>query len=507
MGGRTAGGTVAIVRRFRRLRALVVGDVMLDSYLEGTASRLCTEGPVPVVRKLAEERSPGGAANVAANLRALGAKVDLVGLVGVDPAAGLLRAALAERGVADAGLVADDRVETLHKLRILADHQYVVRFDEGETSGAGEAARADLMTRFEAAFEQCDVVVISDYRYGAVSDALLERLRALRAKRPVPLVVDSKDLLGFRSVRATVVTPNLLEARLAVDPAGRLDGQIDRSETEVIGRRLLAEIDAEQAAITMAGDGVLLVSRGDPSRHIPAHPVSRANDVGAGDTFTAALALALGAGAPVTTGVEIGVDAAGIAVTRRRTATVGHQELLQRASLRDETGEAGVTGEAGLTQVARALEATRLAGGTVVFTNGVFDILHAGHVRFLRAAKALGDVLVVGVNSDRSARSLPGERRPINGERDRLALVAALDAVDHAVLFDEADPAAIIRSLRPDIHAKGGDYADEPLPESAAVAEVGGRVVILPLAGGPSADEVVERILAQALGSGAGTRR
>lgn len=507
MSGRAGGGTVGIVRRFRRLRALVVGDVMLDSYLEGTASRLCTEGPVPVVRKLAEERVPGGAANVAANLRALGAKVDLVGLVGVDPAAGLLRSALAERGVADAGLVADAGVETLHKLRILADDQYVVRFDEGETSAAGEGARADLVANFEAAFGRCDVVVVSDYRYGAVSDALLERLRALRAERPVPLVVDSKDLLGFRGVGATVVTPNLLEARLAVDPTGRPDGQIDLAGAEAIGRRLLAVIGAEEAAITMAGDGVLLVSRSGPSRHIPAHPVTRANDVGAGDTFTAALALALGAGAPAARGVEIGVDAAEIAVARRRTAVVGHQELLQRASLRDESAGAETTGEAALTQVARSLEAARLAGRTVVFTNGVFDILHAGHVRFLRAAKALGDVLVVGVNSDRSARSLPGERRPINGERDRLALVAALDAVDHAVLFDEANPAAAIRALRPHIHAKGGDYADERLPEAAAVAEVGGQIVILPLAGGPSTDEVVDRILSQALRAEAGTRR
>ncbi len=505
MGSRAR--AVEIVRRFRRLRALVVGDVMLDSYLEGTASRLCTEGPVPVVRKLAEERAPGGAANVAANLRALGAKVDLVGLVGMDPAAGLLRAALAERGVPDSGLVADDRVETLHKLRILADDQYVVRFDEGETAGAGAAVHADLATRFEAAFERCDVVVVSDYRYGVVSDGLLQRLRVPRAERPVPLVVDSKDLSRFRGVGATVVTPNLLEARLVVEPSGRLDGQVDLPEGEAIGRRLLAAIGAEQAAITMAGNGVLLVSRDGAARHIPAHPVARANDVGAGDTFTAALALALGAGAPASRGVEIGVDAAGIAVSRRRTAVVGHQELLQRASLRDEGAEAGTTGAAALSQVARALEEARLAGRTVVFTNGVFDILHAGHVRFLRAAKSLGDVLVVGVNSDRSARSLPGERWPINGERDRLALVAALDAVDHAVLFDEADPAAAIRTLRPHVHAKGGDYADEPLPEAAAVAEVGGRVAILPLAGGPSTDEVVDRILSQALGAEAGTQR
>ncbi|MBX6342739.1 MAG: D-glycero-beta-D-manno-heptose 1-phosphate adenylyltransferase, partial [Thermomicrobiaceae bacterium] len=221
-------------------------------------------------------------------------------------------------------------------------------------------------------------------------------------------------------------------------------------------------------------------------------------------SFTAALALAIAAGAASAEAARIGIDAAGIAVTKRRTAVVRHQELLQRVSLRvHRPGPAAPDVEA----LARRLAAARRAGRRVVFTNGVFDILHAGHVEFLRRAKALGDVLVVGVNSDRSARALKGEGRPINSERDRLALVAALDPVDHVVLFDEETPAALIRALRPDVHVKGGDYADVALPEADAVREVGGRIEIVPLVGSLSTTSVIDRIVALASNGEIGAAR
>jgi D-beta-D-heptose 7-phosphate kinase/D-beta-D-heptose 1-phosphate adenosyltransferase len=223
--------------------------------------------------------------------------------------------------------------------------------------------------------------------------------------------------------------------------------------------------------------------------HIPAHPVARANDVGAGDSFTAALALTLASGGTPADAVRVGVSAGELAVTKRRTAPVSHQELLQRVSLYD-----GTPGPS-LDELARTLHQERLQGRTIVFTNGVFDILHAGHVRFLEQAKSLGDILVVGVNSDRSARALKGTNRPINSERDRLALVSALDSVDHALTFDEDTPATLIRALRPAIHVKGGDYEGEELPEAEAVEEVGGRLVVLPLHGSLSTSRVIDRIV------------
>lgn len=501
---------VALVRRFRELRALVIGDAMLDTYYEGTAARLCSEGPVPVVRKTAEHRAPGGAANTAANLRALGASVAYLATVGHDVAGALLRQELRERRVDDNWLVEDIAGATLHKQRILADGQYVVRFDEGQPCDPAGATEARLIAQLEAAYAQCDVVVVSDYGYGVLSDGVLKRLRELRAAQPRPLVVDSKQLERFAAMQATIITPNHLEARLLVEH-GRIsetDGDMRVEEIERLAHEVLARIDSEHVAITLAGDGVFLLDRQGTTAHLAAHPVAQANDVGAGDSFTSALALALAAGANATQAAAIGIDAAGIAVTRQWTSVVQHQELLQRVSLRDHDNAPSAripAGEVGardaLARVMAQLAQERQAGRTIVFTNGVFDLLHAGHIEFLHQAKALGDVLVVGVNSDRSARRLKGPNRPINSERDRLALVAALDPVDYVVLFDDDTPTALIRALRPQIHVKGGDYADEALPEAEAVREVGGRVVILPLIGALSTTQVIERIVALAAGA------
>ncbi len=494
------------VRRFRRMRALVIGDAMLDTYYEGTAERLCGEGPIPVVRKTGEFRAPGGAANTAANRRALGAQVEYLGLTGADAAGEALRAALRQRGVADTRLVADAGTATGHKLRILADGQYVVRFDEGGRGPIAPAAERTLLASLEDCYPACDVVVVSDYGYGAASDALLARLGVLRAARPIPLVVDSKRLARFRALRATVVTPNHLEASMLLARETPPDVEAAAGDRRALAERLaphlLEWLGCEHVAVTLGGEGVYLRSANGGAVHVPAHPVARAGDVGAGDSFTAALALALIAGAEIAEAVRIGIEAAGIAVTKRWTAVVEARELLRRVSLRERSDsaarEGGTSRGRELLRVLAALDSARRAGKSVVFTNGVFDILHAGHVALLRQAKALGDVLVVGVNSNRGAAVISSAGQPINDERDRLALVAALDVVDHALIFDEETPAELIRALRPDIHAKGGDYAGMALPEADAVAAGGGRVVILPLTGDAGTGAVIGRILARA---------
>lgn len=504
--------TIDIVRQFRRLRALVIGDPMLDTYLEGTASRLCAEGPVPVVQKTSERQTPGGAANTAANLRALGARVTFLGVLGRDTAGDRLRRLLRELDIDDRWLLTTPSATTIHKLRVLADGQYVVRFDEGSASLCDAETELRLFEGLETALPECDVVVVSDYGCGVLSDAMIARLRSLRAQWPKPLIIDSKQLERFRDAGATVVTPNALEARLLVGWRDDRDtpetpGVARIGKSEELARQVLATLDTEYAAVTLAGDGVVLAARSGQTWHVPAHPVARANDVGAGDSFTSALALSLAAGAEPHEAAQIGIDAATIAVGKRFTALVEHRELLQRISLREHVDSAQASWRSGrvsprkmLAQIQARLTLERAAGRTVVFTNGVFDILHAGHVEFLRQAKALGEVLVVGVNSDSSARRLKGAMRPINSERDRLALVAALEPVDFALLFDEDTPAALIRALQPAVHVKGGDYADEDLPESEAVREVGGRVAIVPLAGSLSTSAVIGRIVALAAG-------
>ncbi|GAC1581861.1 MAG: D-glycero-beta-D-manno-heptose-7-phosphate kinase [Ktedonobacteraceae bacterium] len=492
---------VHLVRQFRRLRVLVIGDAMLDTYLEGTAARLCSEGPVPVVSKTAEYRIPGGAANTAANLRALDADVIFLGLVGSDLAGNVLRTALQQRGISDQWLVEDETAQTLHKLRIIADGQYVVRFDEGPATFTVESQQR-LIETLEAVYPQCDLVLVSDYRYGVLSDTLIARLHMLHEAQPKVLLIDSKALHRFHMLEATIVTPNLLEARMFTDSSE--EESFNLTTIEQMAQRMLSRLHAQHVAITLGAHGVFLLNRDHQAMHLHAHPVAHANDVGAGDSFASAMALTLAAGGTLEEAARIGIDAAGIAVTRQRTAVVQYQELLQRVSLREYASSTHrltlysqkekLATQNTLLPLIEYLNAEREFGHRIVFTNGVFDILHAGHVHFLRQAKALGDVLIVGINSDHSTQRLKGPGRPINNEHDRMALVAALDAVDAVVLFDEDTPTELIRLLCPTIHVKGGDYADEALPEAEAVREGGGQVVILPLVGTMSTSTVIKHI-------------
>lgn len=480
---------VEVVRRFRGQRVVCIGDAMLDVYRYGSAARLCTEGPVPVVAESERQQSPGGAANTAANLSALGAEVRFVGIVGADNAGSDLRRTLRASGVSDCWLVEEVGVSTLCKERLIADGQFVARVDTGSTGQCSSRGIDRLVENLRAALDGSDAVIVSDYNYGGVPDAALEEIRDWRAASHAPLVIDSKNLRRFAGLQATVVTPNLHEARSLV--ANPYSGAVD---VAILGRALIDVLGCRHVAITIGADGVQIVGRDGSDVHIPAHPISPPADIGAGDSFSAALTLALASGAEMADAAAIGIDAGGIAVAKPGTAVVEQQELLQRVSLRGLAAGAGaVTGEA--ERLADKLLADRLAGKTIVFTNGVFDILHAGHVAFLREARALGDVLVVGINSDASLARLPALRRPINAERDRQSLIAALDLVDHAILFDDPTPTAMIRLLRPHVHVKGGDYTAEALPEAEAVREVGGRVVILPLAGEETAGAMIDRLV------------
>jgi D-beta-D-heptose 7-phosphate kinase/D-beta-D-heptose 1-phosphate adenosyltransferase len=376
---------------------------------------------VPVVRKLAEHHAPGGAANTAANLAALGAEVIFLSVVGSDDASLTLRSSLRASGIDDRYLIIDPVATTPHKVRILADGQYVVRFDD-EQPGMSIAVNPPLLEQITQHFATCDLVVISDYGYGVASDGVIDRVHELCAEQPKIVFVDSKDLYRFRDLDATMLTPNLLEARLLVEQdrtvhPRTVGEQMVLAAIEALGRRIHEKIHAQCVAITLAVDGVLLVPCDGVAHHLPAHPVAQANDVGAGDSFLAGMALA--AGADRVMAAQIGLDAAAIAVTKRWTAVVPQRELLQRASLFDAATHDQTTDS---DHVLRQLIVARREGRTIVFTNGVFDILNAGHVRFLRQAKALGDVLVVGVNSNRSTQRLLNKRPMSNDERDRLEL-------------------------------------------------------------------------------------
>ena len=497
---------IDLVKRFQQVRVLVIGDVLLDSYLEGEAARLSRDGPIPVVKKTTEQRLPGGAANVAANLAALGAQVYLLSMIGNDIAGALLRSIFKERGIDDQWLIADQAMSTPHKLRIVADGQHIARFDEGNDHATISPAETKerLLRHLAELFPRCDAIVLSDYQYGVLSAEVIKRIETLQHSDPKVLLIDAQSLVRFRRFPATIVTPNYQEfLRFAEDigePWGekRLQGPEHLVEVEQMARHIRAQLAADTLAITLAERGVFLLDRQGHAQHLPAHPVAVAHDVGAGDSFASALILTLATGGQVKEAAQVGIDAAGIAVTKPRTAVVSSQELLQRVSLRVYTSHMQTVQKQDfhttLAQLAARLEGERLAGRTIVFTNGIFDILHVGHLQFLRQAKTMGDILVVAVNSDASARQLKGPGRPVTSEQDRLALVEALDMVDFSLLFDSNTAIKCIQALRPMLYVKGGDYSAETLPEIAAVRDVGGRVVILPLAGSVRTRHVIERI-------------
>lgn len=474
---------IPTVRRFKNRRVLVVGDALLDAYLHGHASRICAEAPVPVVEAHGKTIAPGGAANTAANVASLGGQVSFLTVVGTDDASNSLRRELGALGVSDAHLLIDSDRTTVHKVRILADGQYLVRYDEGDARPLSRETRRKFLERFRELFESHDTIIISDYHSGVVGPALIETLAELNARSQKRVLLDSKKLLAFRRCPLSVVKPNHREAAATL---GWRPARADNHLAE-LGNQLVRRLLSEWVVITLGEEGSAIFGRDGSFYRVPPRPVLNPQPVGAGDTYIAALSLALDAGAGIQVAAEVAAEAAAVATTHAGTACVTQQELLQRLSLRgDPLADAA--------DLLQQIHQHRRQGQRIVFTNGCFDILHSGHVAFLQQARALGDVLVVGVNSDVSVRRLKGQTRPINTQADRVAVLAALEAVDYVVLFDENTPERLISQLRPDVHVKGSDYTIDRLPEARIVESYGGQVVILPLVEGKSTSAIVRKI-------------
>lgn len=476
----------AIVDRFAGVRVAVIGDGMLDTYLAGRAGRLCREAPVPIVTLDERHDAPGGAANTAANLRQLGATVRYLGVIGDDDAGARLRNAMAALGMEIDDLVVEPSRATLHKQRVLADGQLLVRVDDGSTAPLAHSTERRLLAALAELHAWADALVVSDYAYGVVSDALVARLAELRSTSRGVLVADAKDVRRVAALRPTAVKPNYAEACALVGQPSHaaLDGRAENVTANTSA--LLAACGAENIVVTLDGDGSLLIRPGCPPYRTYARPVSNDRAAGAGDTVAATLALALAVGAAPPQAVDLAAAAASVAVAKPRTATCTAEEL--RALL------AGSKQPASLEELGRRLDLERSQGRTIVFTNGCFDILHPGHVTYLGRAKALGDVLVVAVNSDDSVRRLKGPGRPVNSLADRMAVLAGLGCIDYLIAFEHDTPMEVIASLRPDIVTKGGDYTEDRLPEAQLVRRLGGEVRILPFVDERSTTRIIERI-------------
>ncbi|GLZ49440.1 bifunctional protein HldE [Actinomycetospora sp. NBRC 106375] len=471
-------------------RVVVLGDTVLDQWLTGPSRRLSREAPVPVVEVDHTRGSPGAAANTAANLAALGARTELVTVLGDDADAATLRDLLADHGVDLAGVVTDPARPTAAKRRVLADDALVARFDTTPGASPDAAVRAAVHDALRAAVDGADAVVVCDYEGGLLGEdavALVGSLVGPPDGRACRLVVDAHDPARWAPARPDVVTPNAGEAALLLGRSLGTNG--DRvAAAEAAGPELRARSGAGAVVVTLDRDGALLLpDTAAPSHRTFSRPAPDANTCGAGDTFTAALSLALAAGTPAPTAVELAQAAADVVVGRPGTSVCGTGELAERVA----AAEGPLLDAASLAAV---VDEQRVAGRRVVFTNGCFDVVHRGHVASLNQAKRLGDVLVVALNSDDSVARLKGPSRPVNPLADRAAVIGALSCVDHVTVFDDDTPAELLELLHPDVYAKGGDYTPEMLRETATVTSYGGRVVILDYLPDRSTSAIVERI-------------
>jgi D-beta-D-heptose 7-phosphate kinase/D-beta-D-heptose 1-phosphate adenosyltransferase len=465
----------------RGRRVLVVGDLLLDRYIRGQASRISPEAPVQVVRVETEESRLGGAGNVARNLLALGCEVRLCSAIGRDPAGAELERMLGALGIGGLSLVEEGR-STSHKTRVLAGGQQVLRIDRETIEPLG-GAEAQFVKRLEEHLDWAEGVFVSDYAKGTLTGRVLEALLPARPSRPVYVDPRGRDFGRFHG--ATLLKPNLREA----EHAAGLD-IVDDKSLDQAGTRLLEACGAEALLVTRGGQGMSLFQKGRGRQDVPALTRDVFDVTGAGDTVLGFAGLGHLCGLGFERAARLATLAAGVVIQKVGAAAAEIGELEAAVGLPGPSGK-----QVDAQEAAALLRLARRQGRRVVFTNGCFDLLHAGHVDLLRRARELGDLLVVGLNTDRSIRQIKGPLRPLIAQHERAHMLAALDAVDLVVLFDEPTPLALIEALRPDVLAKGGDYTREQVVGAGLVESWGGRVELVPLTAGKSTSRLIEQIL------------
>lgn len=471
--------SAATLPDFSTLTVNVIGDVMLDEYLVGDTSRISPEAPVPVVRVEDRFSRPGGAANVAANCAALGAKVRLGGVVGNDAAGRQLRSLCEARGIDVSGLVALQGRATVCKQRVLGRGQQVVRLDWEEDTPVS----ASVMDRVLAVLGSADVWLVSDYAKGMLTASTLSQVMRSAGAAACPVVVDPKvrDFTLYRG--ATLLTPNHKELRLALgkDPQGEPFEDLIRD-----AQRLLEQCGAQALVVTRGEAGLSVVPAEGAPTHFEAHRRQVYDTTGAGDTVTAVVGMLVALGVSYADAGAWANLAAGLVVERLGTAT------LSISDLRAELG--GGDRPLSVEEAQRRAEAWRQRGLRVVFTNGCFDLLHTGHVHLLREAARRGDKLIVGINSDASVARLKGAGRPVLPAAERAAMLGALQGVDAVTVFHEDTPLTLVQALRPHVLVKGADYRKDQVVGAAEVESWGGEVVLVPLVGERSTTELVASI-------------
>ncbi len=486
-----------LVLEMQNSAVFVVGDVVLDCYIHGSVSRLSPEAPVPVVLEGERKYVLGGAANVAANIAAMGARAVLCGRVGRDSDAGLVREQCQSLGIESHALIESDTLPTIRKTRILAGYQQLVRVDRETIAPLTPADEQKIVLQFERflAGPGLKALVLSDYGKGVLTHQLCRTLIETARSFKIPIVTDPKSNDLSRYHGTTIIKPNLKEGReLLRSWDATLSLHHFDEEVDAICETIARQSAAQGVVLSLSEHGVALkVASQTATRRYASRALQVADVSGAGDTMVAFLAMATASGASMSAATEIANVGAALVCAKLGTATLASSEVLQ-ALTSDPSLRAAhspkILREESLPVLAQTL---RRNGRKVVFTNGCFDLLHMGHVDLLERARALGDVLIVGLNTDASIRRLKGAERPVQTFESRSRVLAGLAAVDFVVGFEQDTPIELIRQISPQVLVKGGDYTIESVVGAEIVMAAGGKVEILSLVPGHSTTGLVEK--------------
>ncbi|MGO9059064.1 MAG: PfkB family carbohydrate kinase [Candidatus Binataceae bacterium] len=478
----------------RPVRILVVGEVVLDRYLWGEVTRISPEAPIPVLQVNRREERPGNAAFVCANLAAFGAKPTLLTVIGADANGAALTTMLSGLGVETQALVEDPGRPTIVKERLLGSVQstrraiqQLLRVDNEDSHPLSAPIEAQVLARLERELERADGVLICDINKGLLTFAVLKAIIDGARRQGKPVIVDPRMADDFSIYRrVSVLTPNRFETERATGL--RLS---DPEAWQPAARKLIDDLDLDACLVTLDRDGMFLARRDGCALHIRTAPREVYDVTGAGDVVLAIFGLFLIAGAEIKLAAKLANVAAGLEVGKQSAAVISRAELAQ-ALYRAHHGSAGKI--LGLGELLPILERRRTEGLRIAFTNGCFDLLHAGHVESLEFARSQGDLLVVGLNDDASVRQIKGEGRPVYPAADRARLLAALEAVDYVVIFDDPRGEKIVRAVRPDILVKGEDWQDKTVDGAKFVQSHGGKVVLAKLLKGLATSRTIERL-------------
>jgi len=460
---------------------LVVGDLMIDHYLWGACDRISPEAPVPVIDVREESEILGGAGNVINNLQALGAVVSVASVVGEDENGRRLKAMLEEIEVNTEALILQKGRSTTRKSRVIASHQQVLRFDSETKEAIEKSTAAELLSRIESAISDFDIVLLSDYGKGVLEESFTASLIELARSEGKMVLVDPKgrDYSKYRG--ATLVTPNRKEASEATG--------IEIVDTESLRRagfKLKEELSLDMAMITLSEEGMAIFD--DSMRTIETVAREVYDVTGAGDTVLSTLGFVLACGGNIDEAARIANAAAAVVVGKLGSATADWDEIISyEDTLHESTTEHRIKSREALVSTVRR---AKKSGKKIVFTNGCFDILHMGHVKYLEKARSFGDLLIVGLNSDQSLRRLKGDGRPVNPQYDRAYLLAALDAVDFVSVFEEDTPYELIKAIEPDVLVKGGDYRGKEVVGS----DIAKELRLVDFVEGRSTTAIIERV-------------